>query len=104
AQAGSALEARREAKQSRRLAGPHKPDDLIEKGRPHILQNKNIPDFAAVYRIHGPFQFGVTDKINTIPDRLSSPASMVILRLRNKTVIHSTGIAELEELADQLQK
>jgi len=46
----------------------------------------------------------VTDKINTITDHLSSTAPMVILRLRNKTVIDATGIAELEELADQLQK
>ena len=29
---------------------------------------------------------------------------MVILRLRNMTAIDATGIAELEELADQLQK
>jgi SulP family sulfate permease len=77
---------------------------IIEDGRAHILQDKDIPDFAAVYRIHGPFLFGVTDKINTITDHLSSPAPMVILRLRNMTAIDATGIAELEELADQLQK
>jgi sulfate permease, SulP family len=77
---------------------------LIEDGRAHFLHDKDIPDFAAVYRIHGPFLFGMTDKINTITDHLSSPAPMVILRLRNKTVIDATGIAELEELADQLQK
>jgi anti-anti-sigma regulatory factor len=79
-------------------------DDYIEDGRTHILQDKDIPDYAAVYRIHGPFLFGVTDKVNTITDHLASLPPIVILRLRNMTAIDTTGIAALEELADQLQK
>jgi sulfate permease, SulP family len=79
-------------------------DDYIEDGRAHILQDKDIPDYAAVYRIHGPFLFGVTDKVNTITDHLASLPPIVILRLRNMTAIDATGIAALEELADQLQK
>jgi MFS superfamily sulfate permease-like transporter len=79
-------------------------DDYIEDGRTHILQDKDIPDYAAVYRIHGPFLFGVTDKVNTITDHLASLPPIVILRLRNITAIDTTGIAALEELADQLQK
>ncbi len=78
-------------------------DDYIEDGRAHILQNKDIPD-AAAYRIHGPFLFGVTDRVNTITDHLASLPPIVILRLRNMTAIDATGIAALEELADQLQK
>jgi ABC-type transporter Mla MlaB component len=46
----------------------------------------------------------VIDKINAITDHLSLPAPMVIWRLRNRTAIDATGIAELEELADQSQK
>jgi len=79
-------------------------DDYIEDGRAHILQDKDIPDYAAVYRIHGPFLFGVTDKVNTITDHLASLPPIVILRLRNMTAIDATGIAALEELADQLQR
>ena len=45
--------------------------DYVEDSRAHILQGKDIPDYAAVYRIHGPFLFGVTDKISTITDQLS---------------------------------
>jgi sulfate permease, SulP family len=78
-------------------------DDYIENGRAHILQDKDIPDYAAVYRIHGPFLFGVTDKVTAITDHLSSLPPIVILRLRNMTAIDATGIAALEELADQLQ-
>lgn len=78
-------------------------DDYVEDSRAHNLQDKEIPDFAAVYRIHGPFLFGVTDKISAITDQLSSLPPIVILRLRNMTAIDATGIAALEELADILQ-
>jgi sulfate permease, SulP family len=79
-------------------------DDYIEDGRAHILQDKDIPSYAAVYRIHGPFLFGVTDKIATITQDLTSLPPIVILRLRNMTAIDATGIAALEELAELLQK
>ncbi|HYA64232.1 MAG TPA: SulP family inorganic anion transporter [Candidatus Sulfotelmatobacter sp.] len=79
-------------------------EDYIEDGRAHILQDKDIPDYAAVYRIHGPFLFGVTDKIATITENISSLPPIVIVRLRNMTAIDATGIAALEELAEILQK
>jgi len=79
-------------------------DEYIEDGRPHILQDKDIPNYAAVYRIHGPFLFGVTDKISAITDQMSSLPPIIILRLRNMTAIDATGIAALEELADQLRE
>jgi SulP family sulfate permease len=79
-------------------------DDYIEDGRVHILQDKDIPEYIAVYRIHGPFLFGVTDKISTVMENLATLPPIVILRLRNMTAIDATGIAALEELADQLQK
>jgi SulP family sulfate permease len=79
-------------------------EDYIEDGRAHILQDKDIPDYAAVYRIHGPFLFGVTDKIATITENISSLPHIVIVRLRNMTAIDATGIAALEELAEILQK
>jgi sulfate permease, SulP family len=79
-------------------------DDYIEGGRVHILQDKDIPEYIAVYRIHGPFLFGVTDKISTVTENLATLPPIVILRLRNMTAIDATGIAALEELADQLQK
>ena len=33
--------------------------DYIETGRAHILQDKPIPPYVAIFRIHGPFLFGV---------------------------------------------
>jgi len=79
-------------------------DEYIEDGRVHILQDKDIPDYAAVYRIHGPFLFGVTDKISAITEGMAELPPIVIVRLRNMTAIDATGIAALEELADQLKR
>jgi SulP family sulfate permease len=78
-------------------------DEYIEDGRAHILQDKDIPEYTAVYRIHGPFLFGVTDKIAEITEDIASLPPIVIIRLRNMTAIDATGIAALEELAAQLQ-
>jgi SulP family sulfate permease len=77
-------------------------DAYIEGGRAHILQDKEIPPYVAVFRIHGPFLFGVTDKISEITDQIDMLPETVVLRLRNMTAIDATGIAALEELATVL--
>jgi SulP family sulfate permease len=79
-------------------------DEYIEDGRAHILQDKDIPEYIAVFRIHGPFLFGVTDKIAAVTTDLNSLPPVVVLRLRNMTAIDATGIAALEEVADTLMK
>jgi sulfate permease, SulP family len=79
-------------------------EEYIEDGRVHILQDKDIPEHAAVYRIHGPFLFGVTDKISAITENMERLPHIVIVRLRNMTAIDATGIAALQELADLLHK
>src|SRR5208283_912620 len=78
-------------------------DEYVEGGRAHILQDKDIPDYAAVYRIHGPFLFGVTDKLAEVTEDVGALPPIVILRLRNMTAIDATGIAALEELAEKLR-
>ena len=47
-------------------------DDYIEDGRIHILQDKDIPYYATIFRIHGPFLFGATDKISAITENMLS--------------------------------
>src|SRR5216684_4096526 len=78
-------------------------DEYIKDGRVHILQDKQIPPYVTVFRIHGPFLFGVTDKISEITDRLDELPPVVILRLRNMTAIDATGLAALEDLASRLR-
>jgi sulfate permease, SulP family len=76
--------------------------EYVETGRSHILQDKDIPPYLAIFRIHGPFLFGGTDKIELITDRLDELPSIVIVRLRNMTAIDATGVHALEDLAARL--
>jgi SulP family sulfate permease len=76
--------------------------EYIEGARMHILQDKDIPPYVRIFRIHGPFLFGATDKINEIHARIDQLPPVVILRLRNMTAIDATGLLAFEDLADRL--
>jgi SulP family sulfate permease len=76
--------------------------DYVADSRVHVLQGKDIPDYAVVYRVHGPFLFGATDKFTDILEELDSLPPIVILRLRNMTAIDATGLAAIRELADRV--
>jgi len=77
-------------------------DDYVEDGRMHILQDKDIPYYATIFRIHGPFLFGATDKIASVTKDLNRLPPVVIIRLRNMTAIDATGLYALEDVARQL--
>ncbi len=78
-------------------------DDYIEDGRVHILQDKDIPYYATIFRIHGPFLFGATDKLSVVTENLHQLPPVVILRLRNMTALDATGLFALEEAARTLK-
>lgn len=76
--------------------------EYIERGFAHSLQTNDLPDGVVVYRIHGPFLFGSSDKLSIIEDELDTLPKVVMLRLRNMTAIDATGIHALSNLADKL--
>ena len=78
--------------------------DYVEDSRVHVLQGKDIPDYAIVYRIHGPFLFGATDKFADILHSIGRLPPIVILRLRNMTAIDATGLGAIRDLADTLHE
>lgn len=78
--------------------------EYIREGHFHILQHKEIPPYVTIFRIHGPFLFGSTDKIDIIVNRLPDLPPIIILRLRNMTAIDSTGLQALENLADRVHE
>jgi sulfate permease, SulP family len=77
-------------------------DDYVEDGRMHILQDKDIPYYATIFRIHGPFLFGATEKINAVTEKMQELPPIVIIRLRNMTAIDATGLFAMEEIARRL--
>src|SRR6267143_2713475 len=75
-------------------------DEYVREGYAHILQHKEIPAYVTIFRIHGPFLFGATDKIDELLSQVSELPPIIVLRLRNMTAIDATGLQALEKLAD----
>jgi SulP family sulfate permease len=78
-------------------------EDYLRDGRVHSLHGAAIPDYVAVFRVHGPLLFGTGDKLRPIIDRADQLPAIVILRLRDMTAIDATGIRAIEELAMALR-
>jgi SulP family sulfate permease len=77
-------------------------DEYVREGHAHILQNKAIPAYVSIFRIHGPFLFGATDKLRVVTDHVDGLPEIVILRLRNMTALDGTGLHAIEQLAATL--
>ena len=78
--------------------------DYVERGRAHTLQDKRIPDYVTIFRIHGPFLFGATDKLTNLIASAGELTPIVILRLRNMTAIDATGLRAIQDFADALRR
>ena len=78
--------------------------EYIAEGRPHSLQDKQVPPYVTILRIHGPFLFGTTEKLAEETAHITYFAQVVILRLRNMTAIDATGLHALEIFSDRLKK
>jgi SulP family sulfate permease len=79
-------------------------DEYVQEGHVHSLQHQDIPDYVRIFRIHGPFLFGATDKLHIITDHVDTLPDIVILRLRNMTALDGTGLRAIEDLADALHR
>jgi SulP family sulfate permease len=76
--------------------------DYVTRGREHILQDKDIPAYVTILRIHGPFLFGSTDKLTSQAENIADFAPIVVLRLRNMTALDGTGLRAIQDFADAL--
>ncbi|MBC2594198.1 sulfate permease [Ruficoccus amylovorans] len=72
------------------------------EGVQHSLQGKDVPDEVQVFRILGPFFFGVADRLETALKRAQREPQVVILRMRKVTAMDATGLNALENLYEKL--
>jgi SulP family sulfate permease len=82
---------------------PVTPKDVMD-GQPHVLQDKMIPAYVTILRIHGPFLFGATGKLEDATHDLSGFGTIVILRLRNMTALDATGLHAIETLHEKIRQ
>jgi sulfate permease, SulP family len=73
--------------------------EYLRDGKAHILQDKPIPAHVTILRIHGPFLFGATRKLEEASRDIGHFNPVVILRLRNMTALDGTGVHAIEEFA-----
>ena len=78
--------------------------EYIRDGRVHVLQDKHLPPYVTILRIHGPFLFGTTEKLAEATTKLDAFPAVVIVRLRNMTALDATGLHALEVFANRLRK
>ena len=79
-------------------------DEYVEAGVDHSLQHQTIPPYVRIFRVHGPFLFGATDKLRPELDQRDTLPDIVILRLRNMTALDATGLRAFEDLAQALRE
>ena len=76
----------------------------IEADAAHNLHLNPVPEGVAMFRIHGPFLFGATEKLSIVYDQIDKLPPVVVIRLRNMNAIDATGLHALEDLAIALKK
>jgi sulfate permease, SulP family len=79
-------------------------EEYIRDGLPHVLQDKQVPPYVVILRIHGPFLFGATEKLFEATSNLNAFPAVVVVRLRNMTALDATGLHALEVFAKRLRK
>jgi SulP family sulfate permease len=78
--------------------------EYIREGRPHVLQDKTLPPYVSILRIHGPFLFGTTEQLAEATADLDTFPPVVVVRLRNMTALDATGLHALEVFARRLRQ
>jgi SulP family sulfate permease len=78
--------------------------EYLEDGQAHVLQDKEIPANVTILRIHGPFLFGATERLEDATRHLGQFGDVVILRLRNMTALDATGLHAIERFSDRLHR
>jgi SulP family sulfate permease len=77
--------------------------EYVAEGKAHSLQDNDIPENVTVLRIHGPFLFGTTEKLDDATKDIARFENVVILRLRNMTALDATGVHALEFFYNRLR-
>jgi SulP family sulfate permease len=73
-------------------------DEEQDAGAEHVLFGREIPDGVEVIRIHGPFLFGASDKLEHALDALPQLPPVLVLRMRHVPATDATALHTLEKL------
>lgn len=71
-------------------------EDEMEEISKHF--GKNIPKHVEIYKIQGPFFFGVTTAMKELIESMDEGIEILVLRMREVPIIDATGLSRLNEL------
>ena len=78
-------------------------DDMLERHE-QIAHGKDIPPGTLVFRIFGPFMFGVAEKLEDALSRIEDWPQVLILRLHLVTAMDATGMNVLGSVVERMQR
>ena len=79
-------------------------EDYLRAGHVHVLQDKQVPPYVMILRIHGPFLFGTTEKLAEATHNLKAFPPVLVLRLRNMTALDATGLHAIAVLGKRMRE
>jgi len=68
------------------------------------LTGKTVPEGVVVYRMEGPFFFGVAEKLEFALTRSQTVPKVIIFRLRTVPAIDASGLRSLETVAEKFHR
>jgi SulP family sulfate permease len=78
--------------------------DVLDRGDPNAIINRQVPRGVEVYEINGPFFFGVADRLKDTLRGLGKPPKVFVLRMRRVPAIDATGLHALDEFHEKCRK
>ena len=75
----------------------------LETGEDSV-RDKVVPEGVLVFRIEGPFFFGVAEKLEYVFERTTDVPKIIIFRVRNVPAIDASGLHALEITLDKFQR
>lgn len=73
-------------------------EEIVGKTSEHFPSKDELPKGVEVYRITGPFFFGVTGRVSDALDDLRDPPKVLILDMTGVPMIDASGVSALVEL------
>ncbi|MFZ2628664.1 MAG: sodium-independent anion transporter [Rugosibacter sp.] len=69
-----------------------------------VGEGLDLPPHTLVYRIDGPFFFGVAEKLEHTLDNILSHMRQIVLRLDRVPFVDATGMQSLADMADDFRR
>ena len=79
------------------------PESDLETGEDSVRE-KVVPKGVLVFRIEGPFFFGVAEKLEYVLERTTGVPRVIIFRVRNVPAIDASGLHALEITLEKFQR